>query len=306
MALFLDIRTTIPSITSKGDQLLPAQRAITLEYMEQEYPCTTWIRAYTDGSATDATRNGGSGVYIQFPHQQTVSLSFPVGETCTNFRAEVKAIAAAADHLHAQADTGHSIVILSDSMSTMQALAARNPDASVRALQDSLQRLASSRMVVLQWIPAHCGIQGNELADRLAKEGSMQDQPAPELSYREAKTLVKHRTRTVWRTSFRGYNNRQDSLRFLNRSEATTIYCPRTGHCGLRAHLWRLRLTDTALCPCAQADQTPAHILQDCSLYTAQRNQTWPEEVDLNTKLWGPTIDLEKTARFVASTGLRI
>ena len=33
-----------------------------------------------------------------------------------------------------------------------------------------------------------------------------------------------------------------------------------------------------------QSDQTPAHILQDCSLFTAQKNQAWPEGADLNTK----------------------
>ena len=33
-----------------------------------------------------------------------------------------------------------------------------------------------SRRVVLQWIPAHCGISGSEKADKLAKRGANMQQ----------------------------------------------------------------------------------------------------------------------------------
>ena len=52
--------------------------------------------------------------------------------------------------------------------------------------------------------------------------------------------------------------------------------------------------------------RTPAHILQDCPLFTAQKNQTWPEGADLNTKLWGSATNLELTTSFVTTTELRI
>ena len=103
-----------------------------------------------------------------------------------------------------------------------------------------------------------------------------------------------------------GYNPQTDAIRLLDRKAATLIYRLRTGHCRLRAHLRRLHLTDSALCACTQSDQTPAHILQDCHLYTAQRNQTWPEGADLNTKLWGTAADLSLTAAFIDSTDLTL
>ena len=48
-----DIRTTIPGIAVKDAQILTAQCALALEFLEQEYPTKTWIQAYTDGSATE-------------------------------------------------------------------------------------------------------------------------------------------------------------------------------------------------------------------------------------------------------------
>ena len=37
---------------------------IFLEMLQNQYPQETWTRIYTDGSAIEATRNGGAGVLI--------------------------------------------------------------------------------------------------------------------------------------------------------------------------------------------------------------------------------------------------
>ena len=159
---------------------------------------------------------------------------------------------------------------------------------------------------MLQWIPAHCGIPGNERADKLAKTGSNCDQPQSELSFQEAKALVKQQQTSRWRGINGGYKPQTDSIRLLDRKKATMIYRLRTGHCQLRAHLKRINVTDSALCPCTQSDQTPAHILQDCPLFTAQRDQMWPDGTDLNTKLWGSASNLEKTTTYMTNIDLRV
>ena len=74
----------------------------------------------------------------------------------------------------------------------------------------------------------------------------------------------------------------------------------------LSAHLKRIGISDTSLCECGQADQTPDHVLQSCPKYAKRRQLTWRQGADLATKLWGSAEDLYRTAGFVASTGLKI
>ena len=58
-------------------------------------------------------------------------------------------------------------------------------------LTDSLKSLAGTHRVAIQWIPAHCGIPGNEAADRLTKEGAKGVQIEQDIGYLEKRTIIK-------------------------------------------------------------------------------------------------------------------
>ena len=128
-------------------------------------------------------------------------------------------------------------VILTDSKAALQSLTSNTPDQPIHQLLKDLQLLPHECTVVLQWIPAHCGIPGNERVDLLAKSGSKQLQPMSASTYQEAKTLLRNRQKCQWKRATGDYNPSADPINRLARHEQTTIFRLQTGHCGLRAHL---------------------------------------------------------------------
>ena len=83
----LNISTEIQEI-KKHEEASEVTKAKALEYLQTNYPSELWCHVYTDRSAKDATRNGGSGVHIKYPDTKSSSHSFAVGKLAFNFRAE--------------------------------------------------------------------------------------------------------------------------------------------------------------------------------------------------------------------------
>ena len=163
--LHAEIRTTIPGITTKENQSEAVLRALALEEIDEHYPAAIWTHIYTDGSAENATRNGGCGAYIKRPDKPPLSVSAPGGILCSNYRAEVLALLNATETIISWEEKPKKAVVLTDSLSALQALMSDEPDTTQKKLTENINTLAQTTCVVLQWIPAHTGIRGNEMAD---------------------------------------------------------------------------------------------------------------------------------------------
>ena len=199
-----------------------------------------------------------------------------------------------------------NIAIFTDSLSALPALNSSNPDQMIQGLHSSLARLTAQSPESLQWVPAHMGLTGNETADRLAKIGSKARQTQNPVTYKEAKTLFHSRYNGDWKKENGGYQAHLDPIWRLERAQQTTIFRLCAGHCGLSAHLKRIGISDTSLCWCGRADQTPDHVLQSCLKYAERHQLTWLQGAKLATKLWGSVEDLCRMAGFVESAGLKI
>ena len=293
--------TEVPGVTKKSEQPDYMLKTLTLEMLHEKYNAAMWTHVYTDGSADAAIKNGGSGILIRRPDGRTHSSSLPAGKRSSNYRAELTALREAARLISADEHMPPHIVFLTDCKSTIQSL--QSPSEQLeRDTQRLLCDLTQQAQIVVQWIPAHCGLSGNEEADRLAKSGSRQEQTNPPVSYKEAKTLIKRKMQT----QFEEHHNHpsDDQMPHLHRQQQTIIFRLRTGHCRLRAHLYRLGLSHTPDCTCQTGPQTPEHILQSCPLYQDARTQHWPHGATLAEKLWGNREELTKTTKFISSTGL--
>ena len=158
----------------------------------------------------------------------------------------------------------------------------------------------------LQWIPAHCGLRGNEIADTLAKQGVHLEQIDSTTIYSEEKTIIKSCLKRKWKLEHPKYN-KADAYNQLERHEQVVIFRLRTNHNKLKQHLYRtFKVGDTDQCPCGEEAQTAEHILQKCQMYKELRVRTWPQPTLEAQKLYGCLTDLQRTAAFISKTGLNI
>ena len=163
----IDIKATLPAVTRDQDDT--SKKLLTLSYIDDLYPQDTCIRIYTDGSTTYAIQDGGAGSIIYLPDEDTIESATATGKHCTHYATEVKALSQRAQAiLDIVGNHKEDVVFLTDSKSVLDALACHGE----HELRVKLSKLFENRRVVLQWIPAHCGISGNEKADELVKGGA--------------------------------------------------------------------------------------------------------------------------------------
>ena len=168
-----NIRLDIPGIRSKEEHSKDALKALTLETLDQHYPAEKWAHIYTDGSAEDAVRNGGGGIHLRFPNGTRIFKAVPTGKLSSNFRAEACALLEAITTLNSPEQLPSNIVILTDCKSMLQSVqGSRDQNQLMQNIRRELTSLSQKTNLVLQWIPAHCDIKGNEEADRLSESES--------------------------------------------------------------------------------------------------------------------------------------
>ena len=291
----MTICTKIPHLSSSGTVADSIRCNEARAHCEDMYPQESWTQAYTDGSATKAVADGGAGIYILYPDGTVATESVPTGTHCSNYKAEVQALLTASRMVkNTSRRECKQVVFLTDALSVLEALnSGGEPE-----LADSLKSLTETHRVALQWIPAHCGIPGNEAADRLAKEGAKKIQIEEDLGYLEKRTIIK----SNFRKSPEG-----DDYHALTRDEQVVLLRLRTGHNRLNYHMCRkLKLAPSTACECQQGDQTTEHILQSCPKLSILRESIWTDATPLQTKLYGERMELERTARFIRLAKIKI
>ena len=92
----------------------------------------------------------------------------------------------------------YRVVLLKDAKSVLQALTSAKCSLTEQLLA-SLCQLHSIALTVVQWIPGHSNIPGNDQADAGAKEGAKLPQIENDLDLPEIKTMIKSTIRQRWK-----------------------------------------------------------------------------------------------------------
>jgi len=142
----------------------------------------------------------------------------------------------------------------------------------------------------IEWVPGHCEVKGNEIADELAKEGakegSIANKSSPYTSIAFLKRRVKELCLIEWNNqwqknkkgkSYMGTPNlrRPKPLDLLPRNMTSTIVQLRTGHGYFNSYLVRIPSSGILLerCNCSPNPQTPKHLILECKFYSQQRKK---------------------------------
>ena len=133
--------------------------------------CTTNLLIFTDGSKDD---KGHTGFGICFSDDTLPEISEPLHEFNDIFQAEATAIKTAAELIQRKNLLNLNIEIYTDSQSVIKSLQKRvTRNEIIHDCHTVLNKLATHNKVNINWIPGHQGYEGNEIADKLAKEGSL-------------------------------------------------------------------------------------------------------------------------------------
>ena len=146
--------------------------------------------------------------------------------------------------------------------------------------------------LVLEWLPAHRGIAGNELADVAAKQATRLEVITDSvLSYKSGRRTIKRAMEREWH---RVWNQRGEGRHLVlvkdkiehwpiasipdDRRSETVMARMRIGHAGLRAYLFRFGLHTSPYCECGEAENVQ-HVLIDCPVWSSQRREIFATEI---------------------------
>jgi ribonuclease HI len=133
---------------------------------------TSTIQIFTDGSKSEQGVRAGIAIFRSGNHIK--SLKYMLNKRCTNNKAEQMAILRAPEYRENIQTEDKTATIYTDSQMTVASL--KNSNIHTFLIEEIRRKLTEMGKIdwkiQFSWVKAHIGIQGNELADTLAKEAA--------------------------------------------------------------------------------------------------------------------------------------
>ena len=286
------------------------------EWLEKQEKCEYTI--WTDGSAQEGQFDGGAGIVILEGEVIVQQLHFPAGRFCSSTDAELKAILYGLQVLFEQHQgQGKSVRICLDSQAAI-AIIRRGPHMqSSRVSADIWTYIEKTRRTDFQWVPAHCGLLNNEIADDLAKQGSKTIQTEESITLKTARNQIRLNVRNKRNSNLRKdwhyaiFGSKKPEPPSCDGELNAVVHQLRTGHCSL-LNQYRHRIGKRPIgggcqacrdesCPASMCDicgceaDTVEHVLMRCPGTDKIRR----EESIRATSDWGNVGKMRRMAKFL-------
>ena len=147
--------------------------------------------------------------------------------------------------------------------------------------------------ITIKWIPGHEGHDGNEFADKLAKNAANIVMVGPEpilpIPYSQVRRAYRQWFRTEHIKKWTNRNNCRVAGLFINPitfPADSALKLPRntlrklvgylTGHCAVQQHLHRIGKANSSMCPkCEEEPESIIHHITKCPYYYRHRIKCW-------------------------------
>jgi hypothetical protein len=117
------------------------------------------------------------------------------------FQTVVYAVLACVHEIEIQDRPEKYVSVYSDSQKSLKALQAAKTSPLVRQCKKVLNDISTRHTVGLYWVPGQAGIRGNEIPDKLARDGSVQRFVGPGPFLGISRQNIRRKIKSGWKTS---------------------------------------------------------------------------------------------------------
>ena len=266
---------------------------ITLEYINTNY--SDHFQVFTGGSKKESYAT--SSFYIP---ELKIGKKFRISDNTSVLNAELYAILQVLTWL--EDNPPKLLVIFSDSLSALHSIESlNNQNNIVLEIRRYLRFYEINNInISIVWIPGHIGLKGNEMADKLAKQGlgsSEVDKHVP-LQINDYINLLEKFILEKWQTRYNkskigsfykllipNVSSKVKYSDYNNRRKEVSLTRIRFGHCLLNNVKYLFGLVPSRNCDICHVEEDVNHFIIHCINYSNQRSKLINKAVEKNIHL---------------------